>query len=148
MADKHLYFAIQDLTLTAGQRQTLRDAILSKYRTEQPPSDRPDENVHFAMSADGTIVIFDCLINEDNLTVATFRQFLANTFSVATGSIGTAVQQVSYGGYDSPVVTFSYNSVDRLRVAVFGGVGVTVEESRAAAQSYMAANPADWNATG
>ena len=139
MADKELYFYLENIALTAAQRDTLVNAIKAWGKRDQDQN--PRNRMHWRVRLDGQAVIFEAWVDEDNLTLLSLRQRLANLFNVALSQVTGSAASNQYG----QVVTLSYQSTARLRVGVFGGVSATYEESQAAATAYLAANTAAWD---
>jgi hypothetical protein len=126
------YFYIEDLGLTATQRQTLVDVLRAwGLRNDSP---YPNLRNHWAIRPDGLAVIFEGSLDADKLTAVWFRAKLAEIFGVALLSITYSTLQTKYG----PVVTFKYNTVNKLRMGIFGGLTATWEISHAAALLYLA----------
>ena len=132
------YFYIQDLGMTATQRQTLVDVLkawglrnLSLY---------PNERNHWAVRPDGLAVIFEAVFDSDNLTVLWFRTKLAEIFNVSVTTITATTTSTIYG----PLALFKYNTVNKLRMGIFGGVDATWEESHTAVLQFLADNQDTW----
>lgn len=141
MANWHGYFAIEDLNLNAGQRQTL----IAELRTLGPASDpQPARLCHWRTRLDNRAVIFEALFNEDNLTVERFKQRLGTIFGISWVTIGSDIQVYSFADGNTPVVTFSRNGTDYIRVGLFGGVAADWQQSRREVLGYLAANREDW----
>lgn len=143
----HGYFGLEDLNLTAPQRQTLRDAIRQFFADNQVPTGQPAQILQIRMSLNGRKVIFEALFDEQFLTVDRFKTFLANTFGVAVGQIANVNSTLDLGGKDSPLITFSRSGTNYIRVVLFGGVGASYEESRVACLAYLNSARAEWDPT-
>ena len=133
------YFYIEDLGLTPAQRQTLVDVL--KAWGLRNLSIHPQERNHWRVRPDAKAVIFEAFFDADNMTVAWFKQKLADIFSVPVGSITSSTTQTPYG----PLITFKYNSVDRLRMGVYGGLSATWLQSWQAAAQYLTDYKSQWN---
>lgn len=137
----HGYIGIENLALNVTQRTTLITAL----KALGPASNRqPAKLCHWRTRLDGEAIILEALFDEDNLTIAKFKDRLASIFGVAAGDIGHATVQRSFAGGTTPVVTFSYAGTDRLRFALFGGVGAAWQESGDECRGYLALNVDDW----
>ena len=135
------YFGVENLNLDAAQKQTL----VAELQRLGPSAHRsPACLCHWRTRLDGEAVIFEALFNENNLTAAKFKERLADIFGVAPGTIDTSTQQVTFVTRPSPVVTFSRNATDYLRMVLFGGTGATWEESGVEARGYLIANQENW----
>jgi hypothetical protein len=134
----HGYIGIEDIALTAPQRQ----AIVQALNELGPGSDpQPAHLLHRRVSSDASKVIFEALFNEDNLTIAHIKQFIANAVGIDPSIIDHQINQTIYG----PVVIYSVASIDRMRFLAFGGIATTTwEESRIACNDYLIANIGEW----
>lgn len=141
MAESRQYFYLEALNITAGQRNTLRDGLLTLGRRES--SVQPCERMHSRIRNDNNAIIFEAWLEEDDLTIAAIKARLATLFSVAVGTITHSVNQSVYG----VVVTFIQGGQNRIRLGSFAHNGTnwgTTAESAAAARAYLAANAAEW----
>lgn len=144
MALLHCYFGIESLGLTVPQR----DMLVQQLRALGSASDssRPELLNHWRVRPDADAAIFEALFDEDTLTIAAIKQRLATIFGVTVASISHAVTTPSFStGNSTTVVVYSRPAgAPRLRLALFGGPGTTVEASRAEALGYLAVNTASW----
>ncbi len=141
MTTRHFYIGIENLALNNSQKATLMSAI----KALGPETNlSPARLNHWRTRLDNNALIAEALFDEDNLTVAKFKQRLANIFGVNISSIGHSIINHSFGGGTTPVVTFDYNGVDRLRVVLFGGTGASWNESGDEVRAYLANNKDDW----
>lgn len=138
MASIHLYWYCENLGMTPAQRDTLAGAI--RAWGDRNGDNNPVNRMHWRVRPDENAVIFEAWIEESNLSVLFFRQQLASLFGVSLASVTGSATTNAYGD----LATFRYNSTDRLRLGVFGGVGATYEQSRDAAVAFLAANTATW----
>lgn len=140
MANQHIYFGIENLNLTNGQRNQL---ITGLQGLGQANSGLPFQRNHQRIRPDNQAAIFEGLFDENNITIAAIKSRLATIFGVSAALISHATQQTVYG----LVITYTYQSVARLRMVAFGHTGsawADRETSRSAAQAYLAANAAAW----
>ena len=100
---------------------------------------QPSMMNHWRVRLDRQAVIFVALFEDRDITVAEFKNKLANIFNVDPALVTDSVQQTPYG----PLVTFGY-TVPRLRFLLFGGINATWQESGDACRAYLAANLAAW----
>jgi hypothetical protein len=133
----HQYVGIEVLSMTAGQRQTLIDALraLVPERDEQPAW-----RVHLRTRLDSQAAIVEARWQDMNITDASIRLYLAQAFGVAEGTVTSAATTNAFGR----VLTLTYSAIQRVRFILFGGVGVSWEESRQATLAYLAANGVQW----
>ena len=146
MADVHLYFGLEVLSLTAPQKATL---VANLQALGQRNGGLPNERNHWRLRPDDDAVIFEAVFSEDNLTADSMKTWLASIFGVAVGTISHNLTTPTFGTRPSQVLTFTYNSIQRIRSVVFGSVRIddvltTYEESHAEALAYLAANAAAW----
>lgn len=137
-----LYCMGQDINLNTAQRQTLWGVIkaIAGLNTGQPR----DLN-HGRLSKDSSLINFQGKFNEDDLSIAAFKQRLADAFGVDPATIDHAVESQEWGGYTCPFWTFSRNSTYYFRLGVFAGLNATTEKSAAAFGAYLDANRALWD---
>lgn len=141
MADWHGYIGIENLGLSASQKQTLITGLAALGPAQ---SERPAWLNHRRVRLDNDAAIFEALFDDSTLTVAAIKQRLATIFGVAVGTISHTTSTASFGGGTTDIVVFTYNSVQRLRMARFGGTGSTREQSRLEVLGYLAANRDAW----
>jgi len=103
----------------------------------------PNLRTQTRIRLDNEAVIIEAVFRDDWLSVEFVTNKLADVFGVDPATIDTDTQQTQYG----PVVTFSRNSVDRLRMALFGGVNADWEDSRLAAVTYISNNIEEWESS-
>lgn len=136
------YFGIENLGLSGAQRATLIDALKALGPAADP---QPARRCHWRTRLDGEAVILEALFDGDELTVARFKERLAAIFGVAVVGIGHAVQQRTFAGGVTPVVTFGYGGTERVRFALFGGVDASWQESGDECRGYLGLNAAEWD---
>jgi len=132
------YFYIENLALTAAQREPLIDTLKGWGLSNSHPN--PRHRNHWRVRTDGQAVIFEADFDESNLTALWFRTRLASILSVPVANVTSSTTQTAYG----PLLTFKYNTTDRLRLGLFGGLSASYAESQAAAQKFLADNQAAW----
>jgi hypothetical protein len=139
----HCYYGIESLALTNPQRATLVQGL--QQIGEANNAANPAQRNHWRIRPDNNAIIFEALFNEDHLTIAAIKQRLADIFGVNVSLITHTTSQSVYG----LVVTFRYNSVNRLRSIAFGynGGWPAYGVSQQAARDYLAANAAAWGDT-
>jgi hypothetical protein len=135
---KHLYFYLEDLSLTTIQRNTLINAV--RNYGEENNSVFPHRKMQVRTRLDGKAAIFEAVFQDNQLTAEHFQQILAGIFGVPAANITFTITVPVYG----TLVTYSYNTTPRLRFGVFGGINATWEQSRATAHTYLLANQAAW----
>lgn len=135
------YFAIENIALTSPQRQTLITALQALGPSSDP---QPAELMHRRVRIDGDAVLFRARFQDNDLTTANLRQFLANAFGVAVAQITATNNPQTFAVLPSPVLTMTFAAVQRMRFVLFGGLGATVAQSNAEVLAYLAANAVAW----
>lgn len=137
MAAWHGYIGIEDVALTAPQRAVIVQALKGLHGMN---GTNPAHLNHWRISLDGSKAIFEARFNEDNLTIANVKQFVANAVGVSVALIAHEVTQTSRG----PVVTFSAGGVDRMRFLAFAGIGEPYADSHEQVLIYLYNNIEEW----
>lgn len=137
MTVRRMYFGVENIALTASQRDTLADGIKQLGANSDP---NPAHRNHWRVRNDQEAVIFEGALDDANFTVAALRQRLATLFGVPLAQVTNTTSNPAAG----TLLTMSYQATPRVRFLVFGGAAATYPESRAAAQAYLAANAASW----
>ena len=143
MADWRGYFCFENIALTGPQKQTLVDGLRQLGPGIHP---QPAYICHWRTRLDNDAAIFEALFNSDHLTIQAFKNRLAAIFSVPAANITHSASTASYSpGNLSNVVVFSYNSIDRLMVILFGSNTGTYDQSHDEVLGYLFLNMADWD---
>ena len=129
------------MNLNASQKQTLVSELRALGPSYNP---QPAKLCHWRTRLDNEAVIFEALFNEDNLTIAKFKNRLGTIFGIDPGTIDHSVNNVSFGDGNTPIVTFSRGGTDYLRFALFGGLGVEWMDSGNECRAYLHANLEEW----
>ena len=141
MADWHGYFAIEDLNLNDNQRDTLVDVLKALGPKTHP---QPACLNHWRTRLDGDAAIFEALFDESLLTVEAMKDRLAAIFGISPATIDHTLTIFHFGPGSTPVVVFSRNGTDYLRMALFGGPDATWEESGDEVRAYLALFADQW----
>jgi len=139
MADRHLYFYIENTGLTDDQRNTMVDWFKTFGQADNSPF--PNLRLQTRIRLDNQAVIFEGLFKEDWLTVEFVTNKLADVFGVDPATITVVTSNNIYGtraDFQRPAGT------DRLTMGVFGGVNATWAESRLAAVAFLSAFSTQW----
>jgi len=143
MTDWRGYFLIENLGLNASQRAILVDEL---RRLGPGTHSQPSHLCHWRTRLDNDAAIFEALFNSDHLTIQAFKSRLAAIFSVPVGNITHSASTASYSaGNLSNVVVFSYNSIARLRVILFGTNTGNYDQSHSEVLGYLFLNQAEWD---
>ena len=130
------YYGVEDLALTAAQRQTL----VTVLKSIGDNNSRPEWRNHQKVRLDNKAVIFEGRFHDEDWTVDNVKTKLANIFNISPAIITSNVTQTPYG----PAVTFGAGGTDRIRMIAFGGLLATWDESHNAVTAYLLANSAQW----
>src|SRR3990170_1799065 len=131
------YYGIEDLGLTAGQRNTLVELLKGLGRDNQHK--QPNYRNHWRIRLDNKAVIFEGNFDDEDWTIQNIKAKLASVFGIDPGTITHDLVDSNYG----PVVTFSRNGA-RLRMVAFGGLLASWFESWMKVLAYLKANTLDW----
>lgn len=137
---RHFYIGIENLAFNASQRQLLVDTLKALGPASDP---QPARLNHWRTRPDGEAVIFEALFDEDNLTVATFKQWLGGIFNVDPATIDHVIVGHSFANGTTLVATFSRGGTNYLRFALFGGQGATWQQSGDECRGYLIVNQWD-----
>jgi hypothetical protein len=138
----HLYFGIENINLTNPQRDQVVASLQALGLQNGGPAHLRN---HWRIREDNQAAIFEADFDVADLTLLKFRTLLADTFGVLLSSITSAVVTASFGAGTTQIATFTRLGTNYLRLAVFGGVSATYEESRQEALFYLAANRVAWD---
>ena len=144
MAMRHFYIGIENINLNAIQRQALINELKSLGPASNP---QPARLCHWRTRLDGEAAIFEALFDEDNLTIAKFKQRLGIIFSVDPSTISHSTLQKNYAGFGTLVVTFTRGGTDYLRFALFGGSSAFWVQSGDECRGYLKINQDEWSET-
>jgi len=136
-----VFFGIENLALTAPQKQTLVTALQALGPSSDP---QPAELMHWRVRLDNDAVIFRARFQDGDLTTLNLRQFLANVFSLPVANITANTGSVTFLTLPSPVITMTVAAVARVRFVLFGGLAANVQQSNAECVTYLIANAAAW----
>jgi len=139
----HGYMAMEDINLNAAQRQALWDEMQQHLATAVEDG-QPAEWPQPRLNLDQSKLIIEARFRESALTVDRFKQRLGVIFGVDPAEIDHSTSQITLDTLPTQLVMFSYNSVNYVRFAAFGGIGSTWLESLNEAQAYISQNAAEW----
>jgi hypothetical protein len=138
MTDVNLYFYIENLAMTPAQVNTLVTQL--KALGQRNDDGIPRFRNHWRIRPDNKAAIFEGVFDSSDLTALKARNRLAAIFSVTQVSVIYATGSTTYG----PLVTFTYNDTDQLRLGVFAGVAAAYSNSQAAVRQFLSDNAAAW----
>jgi hypothetical protein len=136
-----LYIGTENIALTAPQKATLATALQALGPVSHP---QPSELMHWRTRLDGNAVIFRALFQDSDLTVANLRQFIANVFSVPVAQVTATNSSTTFKTLPSPVITMTFQAIDRMRFVLFGGLAATTQQSNDEVVAYLIANAVAW----
>lgn len=134
---RRFYVGIENISLTTAQKNTLIAGIQALGANSDG---NPAHRNHWRFRLDTNAAIFEAKFDDTQLTVAAFTNRLATIFTVDPALITAVVTTGAVG----TLGIFSYQSVQKLRLVLFGGVTATYAESLAACAAYLATNSAAW----
>lgn len=135
----HGYFGIENVGMNNAQRGELVQAL---RKIGRQGGDSPAKINHWRVRLDNDAAIFEAEFADDELSVNSVKKYLGAVFGISWTTIAANTQQTQYG----PLVTFSRNNTDYLRMILFGGIGAEWSESGDKCRAYLAANRAAWEA--
>jgi hypothetical protein len=141
MAEWQGYFYIENLGLTIQQKQTLVESLRLWGLRNADLS--PKKRNHWRVRLDSDAVIFEAVFDANNISVLWFRNKLAEIFNVPVANITSTTTDSEYG----PLSTFKYNTANKLRMGIFGGLTATWIESHEAVLHFIADNRNAWEST-
>lgn len=145
--DTHVYFGVENLGLTAPQRTQLVTALNALGPANDP---QPAHLNHRRIRPDNQAVIYEALFDSIHVSINSFKSYLASIYGISASLITHSVVFQTFTEIPTAVVTFTYNSTARLRVAFFGkgnGDWPTWEQSRIECAAYIRANATAWGET-
>ena len=138
MAFWHGYFGIENINLNTAQKSDLVDALKEPGNNTAP---QPCYRNHRRFRLDGDAAIFEARWNKDNIVADKFKQYLGNIFGIDPATIDHVITTPG----SNIVAVFSRGGTDYLRIAFFGGLSCTWEESRQAVLTYLRINRELWD---
>jgi hypothetical protein len=136
--DVNLYFYIENLAMTPAQVSILVTQL--KALGQRNDDDIPRFRNHWRIRPDNQAAIFEGVFDSSDLTSLKARNRLAAIFGVTQVSVTYTTGSTAYG----PLVTFTYNDTDQLRLGVFAGVAATYADSQSAVRQFLSDNAAAW----
>jgi hypothetical protein len=135
------YFVVERGAIGAGNWASLQ-WLYERMGTRG--SSFPMWNNHQRARLDGDAMIYEFKFEPGEVSVASFKELLANEFSIPIEDIDHTQDVVSYSGsVDTMVWEFLYNDLVRFTVRRFGRGG-TWAESKTEALAYLQDDQAAW----
>lgn len=141
MANWHGYFVVERQTLGDSNWAALK-AVFEAMGTAGSPF--PAYNNHRRTRLDGDAVIYESQFDTSEVSIAAFKQLMADEFGVDVAEIQSNTGSTSYAGGSTTIWTFLYSDVARFVVERFGAGGSTWQQSGDECRGYLAANAAEW----
>lgn len=142
--DTHIYFGLENLGLTGPQKLQLLTAL----NLLGPSSDsQPAHLNHRRVRTDNDAVIYEALFDQEHISISSLKTYLGNVYGISPTLISHTVTYQTFATLPSAVVTFTYQSVARLRIVFFGkgsGSWPTWPQSWAEATAYVAGRATEW----
>ena len=89
-------------------------------------------------------MIYESKFDTSEVSIAAFKQLLADEFGVDVGDIETVTSSADYAGIGTTVWQFNYGGQERFKVERFGGGGATWMESGDECRGYLKLYSAEW----
>lgn len=143
MANQQVYILIENIGLSPAHRNALIIAFKSLGSNQ---STRPPEINHWRARLDNDAVIFQASFNELNISIDALKGYLSVIYGVDVSDITHSTVPVVYSTESTDIVTFTYASIDRLRMAIFGysGAWPTWYQSKYEVQGFLVLNSLEW----
>lgn len=135
------YFGIESLALTDPQKTLLVAELEGLGPSEHP---QPAYLNHWRYRLDNQAAIYEALFDFGQLTIAKTKTRLGAIFGISPVTIGHTVTETDFAGLATLVITFSRTGTDYIRMALFGGLGSSYEDSHAEVLGYLFANLDQW----
>lgn len=141
MAKTHIYFVVERQNIGIGNWNALIE-LFEAMGTKG--SSMPASNLHWRTRLDGDAVIYESMFDTEEVSIAAFKQLLADEFGVLIADIEIVVDSDSYAGGTTTTWQFMYNAVNRFKVERFGGGGATWKQSGDECRKYLSINQEEW----
>ncbi|GAF82574.1 unnamed protein product [marine sediment metagenome] len=141
MADIHTYFVVERKNIGSGNWAALValfEAMGMQY------SKFPCFNNHDRTRLDGDAVIYESKFDTEEVSIAAFKQLLADEFGVDVADIGDVQDTADYAGIGTTTWVFTYGGVDRFLIERFGGGEASWMQSGDEARGYLKLNSVEW----
>lgn len=142
MAEVRIYIGLENIALTNGQRNQLVAHLQSLGLDNNGPS--PARRNHWRIRPDNDAMIMEAAFDDATVSIAAVKTRLGLIFSVDPAQISHSIVSPAFGGFSTTVITFTYLATQRLRIAVFGTMGGTWQQSNAEVRGYLLTNAAVW----
>ena len=134
MAQRHFYFAFENLDLSGEDWDDLVQRFKQRGSTDDP---QPARRNHWRYRTDEQAIIFEALFNEQAVNENAVRGIL-------TSITGVPPPRIDYETVDN-VTTFAIDSTDALIQRMFGEDDAIWMESGDECRAYLKANQEDWD---
>ena len=142
MAEWRGYIGLENIALTNGQKSQLVTHLQGLGLNNNDP--QPNRRNHWRIRLDNDAAIFEAAFDDATISIAAVKARLGIIFSIDPAQISHSVATPSFGGFTTQVIIFTYQAVQRLRIAAFGTMSGTWTQSNAEVRGYLAANAAAW----
>lgn len=141
----HGYFVLERLNIGAGNWASLK-AMFDDMGTHD--SVFPCYNTHLRTRLDGDAVLYESLFDTEEVSIAAFKQLLADVFGVPIEDIHDTKSSASYAGGETTIWRFWYPDTaaghDRFLTERFGNGGSAWGESGDECRGYLALHNSEW----
>ncbi len=139
--DAHVYFVVERYNIGDSNWAALI-ALFEDMGTHD--SKMPAENSHWRTRLDGDAVIYESKFDTSEVSIAAFKQLLADEFGVDVADIGIDVGTAYYTQVGTTTWMFNYSGQYRFYIERFGGGGATWEQSGDECRGYLKMWQDEW----
>lgn len=138
----HGYFAVERQNISADNWAALQVVFESMGTLD---SRFPCYNNHQRTRLDEDATIYESRFDTEEVSVAAFKQLLADEFGVPLESITHQTDTTTYADTETATRQFLYNDVERFKVERFGVGGSTWQQSGDECRGYLALYRDEWD---
>lgn len=140
-ATTHQYVGILNLNLNSSQKLSLFNELRALGPSASPS---PAMLLQERLRLDDEGAIYEALFDESKLSIQQFINWLASIFGAQPESISSSTIIQSFAGGTTPVTTFTYNTINYIRSALFGGMGCGWHASGRECRGYLSLYQNEW----
>lgn len=138
----HGYFVVERQNISADNWAALQVVFESMGTLG---SRFPCYNNHQRTRVDGDAVIYESRFDTEEVSVAAFKQLLADEFGVPLENIAHQTDTTTYADTETAIWQFLYNDVERFKVERFGAGGSIWQQSGDECRGYLALYRDEWD---
>lgn len=134
----HGYIVVESVAPPEGAY----NALLAILNAISPDSDLPAELLQSRDRLDGLARLYEAAFDPDDISVAAL---LAHLAGIGLEGATVDASPASFGGGQSDVISFIYESAEAIRVTLLGTTTSTWAQSLDECQGYLGEHLADWD---